>query len=131
MTMARLKLSQLDDDVTISCDREENVYTVKRLKHEIRELNKSIHKNDEWYVVSPAKWKPDAKEMLDNYIGIEYQDMYEGWDERALDSLDKGMIETIQGILENTFGSSVTDYWKYDFDKPVVIDVFQSKEYKG
>ena len=124
----KLKLSQLDDDVQVSCERETSVYTAGELKREIREFNKPINEDDKWYVVSPAKWKPDAREMLENYIEYEYQDMYEDWDERALDSLDKGMLETIQGILENTFGLSVTDYWKYDFDKPVVIDVFQTGE---
>lgn len=62
--------------------------------------------------------------MIEQYIDSERDDMYESWDERALDCIDEGAIEAIQRQLEEMF-ASIKGYWT--FGKGVEIDIFPQR----
>lgn len=121
--MEKLKLSQLNDDVEISIEESNSVYTVAELKREILELGEEHHKSDNWYTIIRKQWKPSAINMIRDYIEREYDDMYEDWDERAMDCVSDTVVANIQTILDEAFESDyATAYWIYD--KPVEIDIF-------
>ena len=117
-----LKLSELDDAAELGREDQNTIYTVADLKREIIELGEPHHLYDDWYTVIPQKWRPDAKYMLESYIENEYQEMYEDWDERAMDCITDEVARQIQAILDKAFSSGhATDYWT--FDKKVEIDI--------
>jgi hypothetical protein len=122
--MEKLKLSNLDDDVEVSIEESNTVYTVAELKREIIELGEPHHESSNWYTIKRKKWTPDAQSMVERYIESEYADMYEDWDERAWDCVvSNSTIKKIQDILEETFKSDyATSYWTYE--KPIEIDIF-------
>ncbi|MFY0521419.1 hypothetical protein ACOMCU_26920 [Lysinibacillus sp. UGB7] len=124
MTTETLKLSELADDVEVSVEESNTVYTVAELKREILELDEPHHKTPNWSTVIRQKWSPCANSMLDSYIDNEYQEMYEDWDDRAWDMVAKHDLENkIQALLDEAFESDyATAYWTYD--KPVEIDIY-------
>ncbi|OAB36994.1 hypothetical protein PMSD_09970 [Paenibacillus macquariensis subsp. defensor] len=119
---AKLKLSEIDDDIEIGRYDTNVRYTVAELKREIIELGESHHKNDDWHILIGQTWVPSAKRMIENYIENECDDMYEDWDERANDCITLEHQQRIQAVLDEAFSTGhATDYWT--FDKPVEIDI--------
>ena len=108
-------------------------YTVAAMKHEILELGEPHHEHRPYYVLKEHRWKPDAKYMLERYIESEYDEMYEDWDERALDCIEKSnCIERIQAILDDVLSDDhVSKYWTCE--QEVEIDLLpkaiESNEY--
>lgn len=124
--MEKLKLSELSDEVEVSIEESHIVYTVAELKSEIINLGEPHHESSNWYTIDRKRWLPSASHMVDNYIQSEYDDMYENWDERAMDCLSDEVIEKIQKILDEAFkGDHATVYWTYE--KQVEIDIFPNK----
>lgn len=123
MTTETLKLSELADDVEVSIEESSTVYTVAQLKREILELGESHHESSNWCTIVRQKWAPSAERMIESYIENEACDMYEDWDERAWESINKrGLVEEFQSKLDAAFSTGyATDYWLCD--KPVVIDI--------
>lgn len=124
--MKMMKLSQLADDVEISVEESHLTYTVAELKREILDLGEPHHETSNWCVIKRQKWSPNANYMVESYIELEAQEMYEDWDERAMDCMTDEVIEEIQAILEKAFNSDhATAYWTYE--NPVEIDIFPVK----
>lgn len=123
--MTKLKLSQLDDDVQIASEYGLRNYTVAEIRNEIIKHREPHHETDNWYIVNPAKWEPDAKTMLERYIEMEADELYEDWEDGAWNCLTKETIQEIQSILDESLGRDeyVTNYWNFDFSKPVEIDI--------
>lgn len=123
--MSQLKLSLLDDDVQIANEFYTTNHEVGELKDEIIKYREPYHEvKGEWYVVKPTKWKPDAHKMLEWYLELGAQDMYEDWEERAWNCITDETVDKIQKILDKTFDEATTNYWEFDFNKPVKIDVY-------
>lgn len=118
------KLSELADDVEIGVEETNFVYTAADLKREIKELEEPHHETRNWFTLKRRKWTPSAEHMVEMFVESEGEDMYENWEERANDCIEKaGAIEKIQAILDETFkDNSATVYWTYE--KPVQIDIF-------
>lgn len=122
--MGKLKLSQLDNGVQIANEFHTINSEVGELKDDIIEHNTPYHNvKGDWFVITPAKWEPNAKDMLDGYIESIYQEMYEDWDDRAWNCITDEVINKIQKILDETFDEATTNYWEFDFSKPVEIDI--------
>lgn len=127
--MEKLKLSKLDDYVQIANEYGVRNYTVAEIKNEIVRYREPHHDvRGEWFVVNPAKWKPSAHDFLEYYIESVYQDMYEDWDNRAWNCVTDEVVNKIQAILDETLDEATTDYWEFDFNKPVEIDIRPHKE---
>lgn len=122
--MIRVKLSELPDTTELSIEESSTTYTAAELKHEIINLGEPHHESSNWYTIKPASWIPDAESMIDRMIDDTYDEMYENWDEKARDCVDKETVEKIQVLLTEMFASA-RDYWEYD--KPVEIDIFPTK----
>jgi hypothetical protein len=121
--MAKLKLSELSNDIEVSIEESSTVYSVAELKREIMKLGEEHHLSTNWYTVIRRKWQPCAETMIDSYLESESCDLYEDFYSVAMGEMQKVAIDKIQTILDETFKSSSTsDYWVYD--KPVEIDVF-------
>lgn len=111
----KLKLSELADEVEVSIEESSNVYTVAELKHEILELGEPHHESPNWYTITRKRWKPNAMYMIETYIEREYDEMYEDWDNRALDCVTNEVIDKIQTILDEAFKDDyATTYWTYE-----------------
>jgi hypothetical protein len=124
----KVKLSDLPDDAQMSIKESHTSYTVAELKHEILELGEPHHESTNWYTIKDETWTPDVESMIDRLIDDSYDEMYEDWDERARDCVDKETVEKIQVLLNEMFASA-RGYWEYD--KAVEIDIFpQEKELK-
>lgn len=123
----KLKLSKLSDDIEVSAKESHIVYTVAELKREILELGEPHHETSNWYTIERKRWSPDAYSMVESYIENEYCNMYDGWNERAMDCITDEVVDKIQAILNEAFkGDYATAYWEYD--KPVEIDVFPNNK---
>lgn len=119
--MKELKLSQLADDVEISNDGTLRIWTVEELKDEITHFGDE--QTGQWFTVKRKQWHPCAQSMIESYIENQSDDMYEDWDERAIDCVSDILIQNIQTLLDGAFNNSdATVYWEWD--KPVEIDVF-------
>ncbi len=127
MTTETLKLSELADDVEVSIEESSTVYTVAELKREILELGEPHHESSNWCTIVRQKWTPCAERMIDSYIENEGCDMYEDWDDRAWECINKrGLVEEFQSLLDEAFSTGyATDYWLCD--KSVVIDILPPK----
>jgi len=79
------------------------------------------------YTTVRQKWTPSAERMIESYIENEACDMYEDWDDRAWECIDKrGLVEEFQNWLDAAFSTGyATDYWTYD--KSVIIDILPPK----
>src|SRR5699024_4129022 len=119
-----IKLSELADDVCVALEDSFRVYTVEELKQEISEFSEPHYKKGNWYIVEKRQWEPDAHRMLERYIEMEAEDLYEDWEERVWGDIQEEDIRKIQNILDNIFGNNVTEYWEYKFSKRVDIDVY-------
>ncbi|MCA1066091.1 hypothetical protein QTG56_25625 (plasmid) [Rossellomorea sp. AcN35-11] len=120
--MDKLKLSELEDDVEVAVEDSHTVYTVAELKKEIIEMGEESHLSNNWYTIKKRRWEPDAGTMVENYLENESCDLYEDFYSVSMDEMEKGAIERIQSILDETFKSkSICSYWTYE--KPVEIDV--------
>lgn len=118
------KLSELSKDVELSYEDAGFAYTAAELKQEL--LNSLVDNeyllSKDWFLIERKHWKPDARNMIDVYIENEYQEMYEDWDERAMDCISDEIISKLQNVLEEALkGDSVTEYWNYT--ESVEIDV--------
>lgn len=123
MTTETVKLSELADDVEVSIEESSTVYTVAQLKREILELGEPHYENSNWCTIVRQKWAPSAERMIESYIENEACDMYEDWDERAWERINKrGLVEEFQNWLDSAFSNGyATDYWTYD--KSIIIDI--------
>ncbi|MBG9732231.1 hypothetical protein ABD87_22670 [Lysinibacillus sphaericus] len=112
-------LSDLADDVIVSYKDATYTMTVKELKEELKSPDYTVKK---WYVVKWQTWKPDTREMLEDYIKKEFRDMYEGWDSKAMDCITDDVMKKMQSVLDEAFKSpSVRNYWTLDRDKQIYI----------
>lgn len=118
-----LKLSELADDIEIGREEHSEKYTVAELKREIKELGVEHHLYDDWYRIQKRRWSPNAKDMIDYYIEVEYSMMYEGWGEKAQDCICDAVIGKLQAALDEAFKDDyATVYWT--FEEKVEIDIF-------
>lgn len=121
------KLSELSNEIELCVEESNVVYTVAELKREIVELGESHHETDNWFIIKKKKWKPNAVRMVEKYIENEYDDMYEDWDERAMDCMTDEYMNKIQEILNEAFkDKDATVYWSYE--EPIEIDIFPNEE---
>jgi len=121
--MNELKLSELNDDVEISKEESNSVYTVAELKREIQKFGNEDHFIGQWFTVKRGRWKPDAKSMIDSYLDNESCNLYEDFYSVAMSEMPKGVIKNIQTLLDEVFeNNSVCDYWTYE--NHVEIDIF-------
>lgn len=119
MTFEKVKLSELSEQTVVSFEEAGYTLTVAELKAELKKDDEAAERT--WYVVEAQTWQPDAQRMVEDYIEQEYQEMYEDWDERAMDCINDDVLSKIQTILDETFkGSSVRDYWT--LEKLIEID---------
>ncbi|MGG0667881.1 hypothetical protein ABE073_05045 [Lederbergia citrisecunda] len=119
--MEELKLSQLADDVEISNDGTLRIWTVEELKSEITQFRDE--QTGQWFTVKRKKWQPCAQSMIEDYIDNQSDQMYEDWNERAMDCISDVLVENIQTLLDEAFnGDDATVYWEWD--KPIEIDIF-------
>jgi len=109
----KVNLSELPDETPVSYEDAHYTYTAEELREKVKEDD--YKKSVTWYVATEKRWAPDAKWMLSSYIENEYDQMYEDWDERAMDCIKKEHIDRIQAVLEEAFsGDSATLYWSLD-----------------
>lgn len=121
--MAKLKLSELADETKVSHENTQTIWTAAKLRREIIELGEPHHKVTNWYTVKKQKWSPDANRMVENYIENESDEMYEDWDERAIECITDEIVAKIQSIMDEAFKDDyATTYWSYETS--VEIDVF-------
>lgn len=121
------KLSELSNEIELCVEESSIIYTVAELKREILELGEPHHETDTWFIIKKKKWKPDVVRMVEQYIENEYDDMYEDWDERAMECMTDEHLNKIQEILNEAFkGEDATVYWSYE--ESVEIDIFPSEE---
>jgi|SRR5690606_8674555 len=116
-----VKLSELPNDTELSIEESHEVITASELRRDLEQDGDLDQANANWFTIQRKQWKPNAQRMITAYIENEYDDMYEDWDERAMDCVSKTVIDNLQQILDEAFkGESVTDYWSYE--KDVIID---------
>lgn len=116
-----VKLSELPQETEISIEDSHEVITAGELRRDLDKDGDLDQANANWFTIQRKKWKPNAQRMITAYIENEYDDMYEDWDERAMDCVSKTVVDNLQQILEEAFkGESVTKYWSYE--KDVIID---------
>lgn len=122
--MEKVKLSKLPENARLSVEESSTVYTVAELKREIIELGEPHHELSNWYTVKDATWTPDAESVLERLIEDSYDEMYEGWDDRAGDCFTKENTEKLQELLNEMFDSVRAHY---TYDQAVEIDIFPEK----
>src|SRR6185312_8556812 len=119
--MEELKLSELAEDVELAKEETSSIFTVAELKHEILNFGDEDHFIGQWFTVEKKKWKPDAQWMIQCYIENEHDQMYEDWDEVAMDCVSDVLVQNIQTLLDEAFDTSARTYCEWD--KPVEIDI--------
>ena len=120
--LTKLKLSELDNNLEVASVNASGVYTVEELKDEIMG-GEPHHETKGWYIVGRKKWKPNAHNMLENYIEGESDEMYEDWEERVLSNLTDEAVAKIQAVLDEVLDHDyVTEY--YTYETPIEIDIF-------
>lgn len=119
--MPTVNLSELPGDTQLSY--EDAPYTISA-----SDLIKRIGDGEDlvehtWYVATEKRWKPNARFMMGCYIENEYGiEMYEDWNQRALDCLKEEHYDRIQSVLDEAFkGDHATKYWMLDGPE-VIID---------
>lgn len=113
MAYEKVKLSDLSEETEVSFEDATYTLTVGELKEELLKDDEAIERT--WYVVKAQTWQPDANRMIEDYIESEYQEMYEDWDERAMDCINDDIISKVQTILDEAFKSpSVKNYWTFE-----------------
>lgn len=116
-----IKLSELPNETEISIEESHEVITAGELRRDLEQDGDLDQANANWFTIQRKQWKPNAQRMITAYIEQEYDDMYEDWDERAMDCVSKTVIDNLQQILDEAFkGETVTEYWSYE--KDVIID---------
>lgn len=113
--MKKVNLSELNDDVLIAREDSIGINTVGELKHEITILKEPHHERYNWFTVVKKKWKPCALSMLTDYVINHYEsgEMYEGWDERAIECLTDENVKKVQMSLDEVFkGDDTTVYFE-------------------
>lgn len=119
MAFEKVKLSELSDETIVSFEEAGYTLTVAELKEELSKDDEAAERT--WYVVEAQTWQPDAQFMLENYIESEYQEMYEDWDERAMDCITDDVKAKIQAVLDEAFKDpSVKNYWT--LEKEIELD---------
>lgn len=104
-----VKLSELANDAIVSYEDANYTLTAAELREAIANDDENLEKG--WYLAVEQCWHPNAKRMIESYIEGEYDNMYEDWDERAIDAV-KPYIEQIQSVLDEAFsGDHATKYW--------------------
>ena len=106
--MEKVKLSELDNNQEVSYEWGNAIFTVDEMKEELKKDSRL--KDKQWYTVKHKKWEPNAKEMIEDYIENESQNMYEDWDEGASDCVTRELVQKIQSLLEESF-EGCSDYW--------------------
>jgi hypothetical protein len=120
-TKETVKLSELPNETLVSYEDARYTLTVEELRVRIASGEES--ENHAWYVATEKRWMPDAEYMLERYIENEYDEMYEDWDERAMDCLKDEHYTRIQAILDEAFKEDhATKYWLLD-GAEVEIDI--------
>ncbi|MWV44807.1 hypothetical protein GRF59_14395 [Paenibacillus sp. HJL G12] len=118
--MSKVKLSELPNDALLSYEDAHFTVSPGELRQRIEDGEDLVEHT--WYVASEQRWKPDAKQMLREYIEIQYEEMYEDWDDRAYDCLKQEHYDRIQAVLDKAFSSDhATKYWMLDGPE-VIID---------
>jgi hypothetical protein len=118
------KLSELEDSSYLVSESFGKCI-VEDIKDEIN-IDGRDASNEKWFLPIEQKWGPDARYMLDDYIENQYDNLYEGWDEKARDCLTVENVKELQDLLNRIFvGKHVTEYW--EFGEQVEIDVFPAK----
>lgn len=116
-----VRLSELPSETELSVEESGYVITAGELRRDLEQDGDLDQANENWYTIQRKQWKPNAQRMITTYIEQEYDDMYEDWDERAMDCVTKTVIDNLQQILDEAFkGETVTEYWSYE--KGVIID---------
>lgn len=116
-----IKLSELPNETEISIEESHEVITAGELRQDLERDGDLDQANAKWLTIRRKQWKPNAQRMITSYIEQEYDDMYEDWDERAMDCVSKTVVDNLQQILDEAFKSeTVTEYWSYE--KDVIID---------
>lgn len=124
MVNKKLKLSELDDDVKICREGDRTVYNVAQVKYEILNDYEDHYLFGGWHISEVRKWKPDAKNMIMDYLTHEYENgiLYDGWLESAESCINDDVVGLINDILNNAFhkGGCANYYEKI---KEVEIDI--------
>lgn len=112
------KLSELNNEALVVGESEYTPITVLELHHKI---NKNELNEEPYYLVQPQVWKPDAQEMIKGYIRSESYNMYQDWDEVAMDCVDCKGISSLQNVLDEIFNDDVMKNF-YTFVDVIKID---------
>jgi rubrerythrin len=116
----KVKLSELSESTLLGYEEGTDTLTPSELFDKIAANEDVVEFR--WFVLAEKGWKPDAQQMLTNYIESESQEMYENWDERAADALKQAHIDEIQRILDHAFKDEhVSKYWVLT-ETEVIID---------
>ena len=121
-----MKLNELNNDDIINVRHKSNfdgiIMTVEEFKSNYNE--ESYYKNKERLeVYTTIKYKAtlSAKNVLEDAIEREYDNMYEEWDERITSDIEEKDIEEIQIVLDRILArSSNISYYN---DELVEIDI--------
>lgn len=115
-----IKLSELSDDIEVSYDDSHTVWSVKKLKRDLK--NDTYLHTKVWHTIERHEWNPCAKYMIESYIENEYQEMYDSWNEKAMDCITDDVTNKVQAILNDAFKEdTVKNYWS--LEKQIEIDL--------
>ncbi|RLJ90146.1 hypothetical protein [Planococcus citreus] len=114
-------LSELPNETELSVEESGYTITAGELRRDLERDGDLDQANDNWCTIQRKRWKPSAERMVVAYIEQEYDEMYEDWDDRAMECLKDEHYQRIQEVLDEAFkGDSATEYWSYE--KDVIID---------
>jgi hypothetical protein len=124
-----VKLSTLPDVALLSYEDAHETITASELRERIKNGEESGRIS--WYTCEERRWFADAKAMIERHIEDQYDQMYEDWDEKAIETLNNKVneehIANIQLTLNEMFFSDyVSKYWT--LEERVELDSFLKDE---
>ena len=113
-----VKLSELADDVMVA-EEEGHVMTAKDMRDDMA-LGQAFSRDV--FIAIPRIWSADAERMIERFIELDADEMYEDWENRTRDAL-MPTVPKLQELLDQALAtrSDVTNY--YGLGERVEIDV--------
>jgi len=109
------KLSELNDKTNVIREYTEGVYTAWDIRDDLQDFQKE---GIRFYTVKEYQASINARDMIETAIEYEYDNMYEDWDEKILESITEKDIKKLQDILDNILIGEIS------YIQDIEIDIF-------
>ena len=124
--MVMIKLSELKDDEILLVG--ETVMTKEDLLNELADNKSCGIKNPEVFITRQYQANLDAKNVLEDAMEYEYQNMYEDWYDRILNDITEEDIKDMQIVLDRILERNKENNISYEGIELVEIDIEEEKD---